>query len=115
MALQFPTFPDPRDRNNPVADAYAYTSNLTIDVRNDAVTVTMHVHPNEAAWQDTPVGSITFEGGEDNGDGTSFPRPSELMSDPIFAQAYNYIGQVIYGHAKLSPKCATATDFPPAS
>jgi hypothetical protein len=112
-ALQLPSYPNPHDRNTPMANAYAYIGALTISFRDNTSTVVLHVHPNAAAWRDTPLGYIPIQGGEGLANNTHFPTLSEFMGDPEFAQAFGVIAAKIYAQAKNHPQCAGAVDYPP--
>ena len=112
-ALRLPSFPNPHDRNNPVANAYAYIGALTISFRDNTSTTVLHVHPNAAAWQDAPLGYIPIQGGEALAGDTHFPSLNEFMADPEFAQAFGVIAAKMYAQAKNHPQCAGATDDPP--
>lgn len=112
-ALRLPTYPNPHDRNSPLENAYAYFGELTVNFRNDTSQAVLHVHPNEAAWQDQPVGYLGMQGGDMWEGGAYFPRISEFMQDPEFAAAFTVIATKIYAKALLNPALAGATPYPP--
>lgn len=109
MAVQLETYNNPYDPANPIQDAYAWLSFLAIDLRSDNGRIELTVNPNEAAWQATPLGTISVALGQvyTPADPSAdppvvevrMPRLDELMSDPDFAQAYNTIGTKLYGAA----------------
>lgn len=126
MALNIPKYPDPRDPANPLSDAYAWLSEIALDLRGNAGRLTLNVHPNEAAWTAAPVAQLGISLGQilvpaTPGDPTAippvpatpavtFPTLADLMADADFASAYNTIGAKLYAAALAHPRLAGATE-----
>src|SRR5262249_61173195 len=100
-------------RNNPGPNAYAYIGALTISFRDNTSTVVLHVHPNEAAWRDAPLGYVPIQGGEALANDTHFPTLAEFMADPEFAQAFAVVAAKIYAQAKNHPHSPPPPHPPP--
>jgi hypothetical protein len=98
MALSIPHFPNPFDPANPLANAYAWTSALALDLAAGTGRLCLNVHPRPEAWESPPVAQIVVTLGESFPPVTEARMPSlaELMADPEFAAAYEVIGSKLY-------------------
>jgi hypothetical protein len=105
MALLIPSFPDPRDKANPLVDVYAWISGLSLDLFSNQGQVVFNVNPNAASWQDRPVDQFGIALGQVLGPGpeggppATFPTLAEFMADPEFAAAFAVIGAKLYAAA----------------
>lgn len=105
MALNIPQIADPRDPANPLRDAYGWLASLTLDMVAGSGRIAIRVHPNEAAWQADPVGSLSLALGQ-----RGAPTLADLMADADFAAAFNTLGSKLYGLAVAHvPELAGAT------
>lgn len=115
MALQISSFENPFDPANPLANVYAWTASLGLDIFAGTGRVTLNVNPNPEAWQAPPIGQIpislgevveraVFEDGIEVSPEVRVKTLAELMADPEFAQAYQVIGSKLYLEAKKHPK-----------
>jgi hypothetical protein len=116
MARQIPSFPDPRDKLNPLVDAYAWLSALSLDLASGQGQLVLNIHPHEAAWQDAPAAQLGMALGQVLGPGpeggppVTFPTLAELMADPDFAAAFAVIGAKLYAAADLHPLLVGAVE-----
>jgi hypothetical protein len=117
MALRIPSFPDPRDPDNPLIDAYAYLAEVRLDLASGQGQVVFNVHPHEAAWQSSPVAQIGIALGQvlgpgpEGGPAATFPTLAEFLARVGFGQAYATIGADLYAAALAThPAFAGATE-----
>ena len=95
-ALTIPTFPNKHDSNNPLQNVYAYIGELAISFRNDTSQCVLHVHPNEAAWQDEEARNETIVKPQDAAATYEFvlPGPPEIVWEWITSPARRIRWQV---------------------
>lgn len=109
MALTIPSYPDPRDPDHPLTNAYAWIAALQLDLRGGGGAVVLSIHPRESAWRGQPAGVLRVGLGEHLTPGGRFPTLDELMADPEFAGAYAVIGRKLYEQSTKHPLFRDAT------
>lgn len=125
MALNIPSFPDPRDPANPITNAYGFIAEVTFSWIGESK-LTINISPNAAAWTGAPVDQIRVKAGEilapaqyDNWQSPDrkvispevrYPTFEQLMADPEFAQAFAVIGGKLQTALAGHPRLAGATN-----
>jgi hypothetical protein len=79
-----------------IKDAYAWISNLNLDLRQGGGLIVLDVHPSEEHWQKPPAEQILIRFGQQFPDGSEFPTLATALADPVVAEAYAKLGEALY-------------------
>ena len=125
MSLQLPTFQDPT-RATPIANAYAWISNLVLDFRANngqgggSLMVGINASAADAAAIMPAVAGVSVTLGQTlvpanpvatpPAPAVTFPTFAQLMTDPDFATAFGTIREKLYTALLQHPAFAGATE-----